>query len=162
MHRRVWLKAYCSNEHYNADCDFAFVDLTPEYVDRILKYHAAFEKAQREFRDLDQMDFWDPSAVFVSYSALSGDELADEGGRTPADDLYDHEMAIDEESGWSKPIEVKEEHCQRTEIDQLVIRHDCVKWTAYPKHCDFVVDTASISIEELRRLAAEMSVSAKQ
>lgn len=157
--KRVWLKVWSANESFNADCDYAFVDLTPGKVAEILGVYEKFERLRLELGSdrLDEISLFDYTATYVSLDALN-QRIVEE--KQPEEYLVDREVVI-EDGTWGEKIIVNEVpdseggHIQRTECDRLTVHVNGVYWVAYPKHCDFQVHTAEIPIVMLRTLFEE-------
>src|SRR5258708_29035769 len=93
--RRLILKAFCSNENYNYDCDFAYVDLDAAYVQLLLDRMDFAQKldsengrnAESRLGSFYYVAFWEGGANFfeeppdatddaTGFEALYGPEIA--------------------------------------------------------------------------------------
>jgi len=119
------LTTFSSNEHYNADIDFAFVELTPALAAIILKRRAALLTISAQDSETKDTRYWDSSPRW-----LAGDSI-------PEDVCYDEEV-----QRLSAPVVLKDP--LPTELEQMVLMPDGVSWRCSPKHSDIYLDTATI------------------
>lgn len=145
---KLLLVTHSDNEEYNADCDYAIVDLTPEFAQRILERLELYMKWQKDDRDLNQTEFWCYHATFVS-NTLGEHESTIEDIVSDLKQLADGVYLLDGHE-ISNPKE------QATECDQLVFtgRDDAlVFFDCYPKHCDFKVATDYLPLALIKAAA---------
>lgn len=132
---KLLLRTFSTVEDFYGECDWAFVDITKELAQTILKRAKAFKKAKEADDCLVEMNFWDTSACFFEYSKLPK-ELHDK--------LHDEEWMITEET-------YSEEDAQRTECDVMTILDNYVYWEMIPKHTDIRITTGSIPLAEIEK-----------
>ena len=80
---QIILNAHSSNEHYNGDCDYAVIDLTPELAEQIRNRVALARQARQQDNDLYELYFWGSPAEFYDYNILDAcqEAIAAAGGR---------------------------------------------------------------------------------
>ncbi len=64
------LNAHSSNEHYNGDCDYALVELTPALVEQIRSRVALAREAGQKDNNLYELYFWGSTAEFFDHNIL--------------------------------------------------------------------------------------------
>jgi hypothetical protein len=79
--------AYSNNEHYNADCDYALISLTPELLRKLVPIRRAFLEQKQICEDLNEWHVTDYSATFISRKA--GVALLGEDAVNGIDDSVD-------------------------------------------------------------------------
>lgn len=143
---RIILETYSTNPDYNADCDYAAVELTPFLVEQIRQRVALARQAGQQDTDLYELYFWGGTAEFYERAIL---------------DAYPESLETDlERDGHARlPGEeiLSSREPQRTECDQMVVRCSLyrpdpefeIAWTASPKHSDVYVTTRELRLEAL-------------
>ena len=76
------LNAHSSDPHYNGDCDYAIVDLTPALAARIRGRVALARQAGQQDNDLNELYFWGSTAEFYDQDILEACETAIAPGRS--------------------------------------------------------------------------------
>ena len=120
------------NEHYNADCDFALIDFSPELLRKLARLKKAFLEQKKRFDDLGAWHLSDNGVAFISRKAaeaLLGEEKFEE---------------MDSESGGGPyPVVNRDavdlEKFDATNSDEMVLTADGIWWRAFPKHSEISV-----------------------
>ncbi len=73
---KIILDTTSSNEHYNADCDCAVVELTPVLVEQIRSRAELAGQALKQDGDLYEMYFWGGEARFYDINLVNACEDA--------------------------------------------------------------------------------------
>lgn len=132
------VSANSDNEHFNADCDFALLDFSPELLRKLARLKKAFLEQKRRFKELGSWHLSDwAGATFISRKAaeaLLGEEAFDE---------------MDSESGGDPfPVPNRDavdlEKYDATHSDEVVLAADGVWWRAFPKHAEISVGSSFI------------------
>ncbi len=144
---KLVLKAFSSNEDFTGDCDYAFLDLTKEYAEMLLK---RIEKAQRmkaEDSCFYAVKYWDASCEYFKYH--DGFEQAqDANGKSLEEAINSEEYAV--VTDFTPP----EDSYARSDCDQAVVDHESVRWMCYPKHCDSTtIDTMRLLLDVIEQAA---------
>ena len=150
---RVILKVWSSSPHWNGDCDYAIVDLAPELASIALRRIGTLREQQATDPQLDESYFWDSHAAY--FSPWVGSERAPGPGDEPTVTRTIEELQVDERETVPAPenFEVEEYQFARVECEQMIVRPVGIAFAAMPKHGDFYVSTAEISMEWLERAA---------
>jgi hypothetical protein len=123
----------CSSEgDFNAGCDFAMVDLTPAYAERILNRMRALQALAQSDRSLHEAHYWDANAAYFETTLV---EEIDER-LEPAHDTY---VLLDE------TIDVPSEAFKRVEYTHMVIsvmgEELEVSWRVTPRTASLYITT---------------------
>jgi hypothetical protein len=162
----IILNVHSSNPHYNGDCDYAIVELTPAIADKIRSRVALAREARHHDSDLWELYFWGGTAEFFDHNILdacqeavttAGRRRRDKAARRWLDDFEGQEYAVVPEG-----VDLNAYEPQRTETDQMIIqispsslRTDfSIIWTASPKHADIDVTTAELPLTVMEELLA--------
>jgi len=133
---RLVLGTYSSLDDYDADCEYAVVDLTAEMATRILKQMDLAAGLHGANVTLHEMYYWDDSVEFFA---------------APKDPSWEQWLPEDCESMVVLPDDVRIPHMcfQSTEYNRRVINTAServeVHWQGSPKHVFITITTASLS-----------------
>ena len=135
--KSVIVPANSSEESWNADCDFALIDFTPELLRKLVRLKGAFLEQRKRFKEVNSWHLAEYSATFISRKAaeaLLGEEKFEE---------------MDSESGGDPfPVPGRDtvdlEKFDATNADEMVLAADGVWWRAFPKHAEISVESAFI------------------
>lgn len=118
---------HSSNEHYNGDCDYAIVDLTPALAAQVRHRVAPARQAGQQDDDLNELYFWGSTAQFYDHNVLEicQDAAAaaahgadpDQAARDWLTDFEQREYAVVPEG-----VDFAAHEAQRTEVDQMIVR----------------------------------------
>ena len=102
---------------------------------------------------LDESYFWDSHAAY--FSQWVGSERAPDSGDEPTVARTIEELRVDKREIVQAPedFEVEEDQFARVECEQMIVRSGGIAFAAVPKHGDFHVSTAQLSMEWLERAA---------
>ena len=148
---RVILKVWGSSPHWNGGCDYAIVELAPELASVALRRIGTLREQQAADPQLDESYFWDSHAAY--FSPWVGSERAPDSGDEPTVARTIEELRVDKREIVQAPedFEVEEDQFARVECEQMIVRSGGIAFAAVPKHGDFHVSTAAISLEWLER-----------
>lgn len=137
---RYLLRTCSSDSDYNADCDYAVIDITKELAAEILRRRKAFTKMKEEDSALWEMYFWGGTQECISGSSLFFTEI------DPPPLSKDQETLLEDNGFLELPedFKVEADDILRTECEQMVIREDGVCWYCIPKHADVNITTESL------------------
>ncbi len=156
---RLLLRTHSSDEHYNADCDFAIVEIDAALAHRIAERRRLFEEIKARDGELAKLVFWDAAA---RYYANRGDELP-EDFQTMVDRTWDEDyVPIPDADELPKALHAPGDDGleRRTECDQLVVYDTSFEWRCYPKHADITISTPCLSFDDLEKIMASLAEAA--
>jgi hypothetical protein len=160
---------HSSHEEYNADCDYAIVDLTPALAEQIRRRVALARQAGQQDNDLYELYFWGGTAQFYDHNILEACQDAaataasgpdpDQAARDWLADFEQREYAVVPEG-----VDFNAHEAQRTEVDQMIVRCSPsphrpefeIAWTASPKHSDVYITTSELPLTAMEDLLAAM------
>jgi len=128
--------ANSNNEHFNADCDFAVVTLTPDLLKLLPKLQKIWAATQKQVKSLALLEVTDWGASFIKRSTaeeLLGEKVFDE----MESNYQEKPFLIPYRADYK--LEAIEAHA-----DYLVVTGRGVWWKAYPKHADISVESGQI------------------
>jgi hypothetical protein len=127
--------------------------LAPELASVALRRIGTLREQQAADRQLDESYFWDSHAAY--FSPWVGSERAADSGDEPTVARTIEELEVDGREIVQAPedFEVEEDQFARVECEQMIVRPGGIAFAAVPKHGDFHVSTAEISMEWLERAA---------
>lgn len=131
---KILFKTSSSDPDYDANISSAFVNITKELAQTILKRKKSFDLAKGDDDKLTEMYFWDGSVHWIDA------EIADEDEEISLDDYSDYVVT---------EVEHNEEHEARTECDQMVISDRGVAWLCMPKHANIYISTPNVPFSEV-------------
>ena len=164
---KILLKTESSNPDFNADCECAVLDVTPELLQQIKARVKIARQAAKADGDLWELYFWGGTPTFHDYDLIEAcAEAAAESGDSGQDGW---EQQFEDQGFLPIPeaVDVEQFEAKRTECDQQIIRHERtgknrgfeVAWTMIPKHTDIYITTKAIPVE---RLAVPCNSSARK
>jgi hypothetical protein len=149
---RILLKVTSSNEYCDGGCEFALVDLSPELAALALQRIAALRDQMTLDPNIDQTSYWAYFMVcyFSPYAGLAIDNKDVEGTSVSIGDMLD-DLQIEEREVVHVPeiFQVPSSQVAAVECEKMVVRSDCIAFTAIPKHASFYVQTVEIPITVL-------------
>ena len=159
---KILLETQSTDPDYNADCDYAVVNITPPLVRQIRSRFGLARKAGRQDDDLYELSFWGGTAEFYDAGLLDTCQkaVAAAAGGSNADRAVGDWLADLDRKGHAvlpERLDLTAHTAQRTECDQFVIRCSPssqnavleVAWTAIPKHSDVTVTTRELPLAAL-------------
>ena len=130
------VQASSNNEHFNADCDFAVVTMTPDLLKTLAplqKAHADMKKKLKSFSSFELLDW---GASFISRK--TAEELIGEAAFEQADDQ------VSNGDPFLIPYREGQEMFAEAHADYLVVTGRGIWWRAHPKHSDITVESTQI------------------
>lgn len=163
------LMTHSSNSEYNADCDFAVVELTPALLDEIrARVELAHETRQKD-ASLYELHFWGSTAEYFPYALIDAcqEAVATRTVDGDADQAAQNWLGDLESSGHAllpEGVVMSKVDAQRTECDRMVVTvvagqrgETDISWEASPKHTDIYITTWDVTLATLESLVAPAS-----
>ena len=142
---KIITETLSNNEYDNGNCDYAFIDITPDMAIEYLGYINEINEL-RNIPSIYNLQTFDYSVTYFSfYEELGG--LIDEFEKTNKLKLFEDVVICPDD------YEIPTEAIQRTECNILNIMKDTIKWNAFVKHTNIEVETKHISIDILKQIA---------
>jgi hypothetical protein len=154
---QVILKVWCSNSDHNVGCDFALVEVTPDFARLSLRRIKVLREQKALDPAVDETYCWDSAALFFSpWAGPVGGTREGEAACLKLEEELDL-LRIDRQEvvTASGDFSVPQSQIARVECVQMVVRDSGIAFTAIPKHTDFYVTTAEIPKEVLQRGSQE-------
>jgi hypothetical protein len=134
-----------SDSEYNADCDYAIIELEQWLLEDLLERRARFKKLKEYDDRLFEIVYWDNgTAEFISEEEVE-----------KLHDYIPDGMSMDEfqdELAQGKPIFLKEGFSvapERTTMHTMHISENCMEWKCVPKHTTITIETDSVFFDRL-------------
>ena len=153
---KILLKTESSDPDFNADCECAALDVTPELLQQIKVRVKIARQAAKADGDLWELYFWGAAPTFHGYDLI---EACAEAAASGDSGQSDWEKQFEDQGFLPIPeaVDVEQFEAKRTECDQQIIRHERaekhrgfeVAWTMIPKHTDVYITTKGIPVERL-------------
>jgi hypothetical protein len=130
------LSASSNNEHFNADCDFAVVTMTPDLLKLLPKLQKTFADVQKRLKDISSFELHGWSASFIRRS--TAEELVGEAAFDQMEDQVSNGelFLVPPRPGYELNAEAH--------ADYLVVTGRGIWWGAHPKHSDITVESGQI------------------
>jgi hypothetical protein len=141
------------DDHCDFGADYALVDLTPECVQRVLTRRDLLRAATTHDADLAEITFWS----FDAQRLTAREAEVPEG--ISFYDWIDEHLSTEQQKTLSggDPVQVSDDFAvpsyflQAVECAQMVVVHDEIHFTSYPRHIDFEQSTSGIPFEVIER-----------
>jgi hypothetical protein len=173
---KIIFRAQSDNPDYNADCDYALVDMTPALWEQIRRRVEIARQAFQADGDLCELSFWLGTAEFYSSRLTEACEEAiavvSEGTDKDKSAAAWAWSAQFDDPGYAllpSGVDLDKHQPERTECAQMIVR--CapsggrpefeVAWTAIPKHTDIHVTTRDMPLATLETYARSESSSGR-
>lgn len=143
---RVLLKVWSSNPDYNGGCDYATVEMSGELAKLTLLRMNILSEQKALDPALCETYYWDYSAEYFSPWAVRPIEPGkrDESAAGLAEMLESLEVDAKEMVIVPPEFRVPESQVAAVECSQMVVREDCIAFTALVRHADFYLTSAEI------------------
>lgn len=159
---KILLKTESSNPDFDADCECALLDVTPELLQQIKARVKIARQAAKADGDLWELYFWGGTPTFHDYDLIEACAAATAESGDPGQADWEQQF---ENQGFlpiPEAVDVERSEPQRTECDQQIIRCERsgkprgfeVAWTMIPKHTDIYISTKAIPVERLAEFAS--------
>jgi hypothetical protein len=150
---QVVLKVWSNNLDHSGGCDFALVEITPDFAKvalrriEVLREQKAFDSA------LEETYYWDSATQFFSPWAIGTGqtENAKAAYLKVEEELESLQIDRHEVAFATADFSVPESLVARVECMRMVVRADGIAFTAIPKHTDLHVTSAEIPKEFLEQ-----------
>jgi len=152
------LKVSCSNEDYNAGCDFAFVELTAEIAAIALRRIQTLKEQKKLDADIDETYYWSHfvECFFSPWTNLASAERDVEAASLAVADLLEMlRIEVTEIAMVPESFKVPPSQVAAVEFEQMIVREDSIAFIAIPKHASFYVHTTEITIPILAGAVSE-------
>jgi len=155
---KLVLKVSSNNEHCDGGCELALVDLTPELAALALRRMVVLREQKCLDPDVDETHYW---AYVVEYFSPWVSLASTKEEVEPAVEIANmlDELGIEENEVLAVPESFLVPSCQiaAVECEQMIVRADCIAFTAIPKHASFNVQTVEIPLGTLEAAATGAS-----
>ena len=155
---KVVLRVSSNNEHCDGGCELALVELTPQLAAMALRRIAVLREQKNLDPDVDETYYW---AYVVEYFSPWVSLVSTEEEVEPAVKVANvlNELGIEENEVLTVHESFRVPSCQiaAVECEQMIVRADCIAFTAIPKHASFHVQTVEIPLGTLEAAAARAS-----
>ena len=147
---KLVLKVSSNNEHCDGGCELALVDLSPELAALALRRIAVLREQKFLDPDVDETYYWAHVVEYFSpWVSLASTKKEVEPAVEVANVLdefgvEENEVLMVPESFWVPSCLVAAVECR-----QMIVRADCIAFTAIPKHASFHVQTVEIALGTL-------------
>jgi len=155
---KLVLKVSSNNEHCDGGCELALVDLSPELAALALRRIAVLREQKFLDPDVDETYYWAHVVEYFSpWVSLASTKKEVEPAVEVANVLdefgvEENEVLMVPESFWVPSCLVAAVECC-----QMIVRADCIAFTAIPKHASFHVQTVEIALSTLEAAATGAS-----
>ena len=157
---KVVLRVSSSNEHCDGGCELALVDLTPQLGATALRRIAVLREQKSLDPDIDGTYYW---AYVVEYFSPWVSLARTKEEVEPAVEVADmlDEIGMEENEVLTVPEIFRVPSCQVAAVEclQMVVRADCIAFSAIPKHASFHVQTVEVPLGTLEAAATGASTS---
>ncbi len=166
----IILNVHSSDAHFNGNCDYAIVELTPARAELVRSRVALARQVRQQDSDLYELCFFGSPAEFFDHSILDACQNAAASGPDPDQAARDWLTAFEQTEYAVVPagVDFIAHEAQRTESDHVVLRVSgssrrpefVIAWTASPKNSDIDVSTADFPFTTMEELLAATDQSA--
>ncbi len=147
---KVVLRVSSSNEHCDGGCELALVDLTPRLGAMALRRIAVLREQKSLDPDIEETYYW---AYVVEYFSPWVSLARTKEEVEPAVEVAGmlDEIGMEENEVLTVPEIFRVPSCQIASVEcgQMIVRADCIAFTAIPKHASFHVQTVEIGLGTL-------------
>jgi hypothetical protein len=149
---RIVLKVYSTNPEYSHKCDFALLNLTPEFLALALSRIDALQAQQAIDPETYETYYWCNRAEYFGLSpALDLMPLSlDQPTTSIRETLEEFDSDDSDIYPLGEKASIPENLFARVECQQMIVRSNSIAFIAIPKHMDFYLISA-----EVRRTALE-------
>ena len=155
---KLVLKVSSNNEHCDGGCELALVDLSPELAALALRRMVVLREQKSLDPDVDKTYYW---AYVVEYFSPWVSLASTKEEVEPAVEVANvlDELGVEENEVLMVPESFWVPSCQiaAVECGQMIVRADCIAFTAIPKHASFHVQTVEIPLGTLETAATGAS-----
>lgn len=127
------LKAWSSDENYDAEIGYVYVQLNKALAEKILKRMSAFSALKGDDDMAMKAGYWCHEGIYLNHEKV--------------DDETAHNVREEEIVSTKKKWDF--EQGERTECDQMCVDTDAVWFTAIPKHTNIRIESARIPLDTL-------------
>ena len=143
---RIVLKVYSGYSEYSGTCDFALLDLTPEFIALALSRIDALQAQQTIDPDTYETYYWCNRAEFFGLSPAF--DLMPQSPENQTTSLMEILEEFDSDDSEVCPLAnntlIPENLLGRAECQQMIVRSNSIAFIAIPKHTDFYITSAGL------------------
>jgi hypothetical protein len=141
---QILMSTHSNNEYYNGDCDYAVVNLTPEFAREILNRVALADEIRGRDEQLSAISFYEFRPEYCSCCDEINEVVSGAKDNELTDGVYEADSLV-----------IPESRMQRTESGRLVIYSGSglILFAATPKHTDCEIETAYLEMDLLKNIA---------
>ena len=147
---KLVMKVSSNNEHCDGGCELALVDLSPELAALALRRMVVLREQKCLDPDVDETYYWAHVVEYFSpWVSLASTKEEVEPAVEVANVL--DELGVEENEVLMVPESFLVPSCQVAAVEcrQMVVRADCIAFTAIPQHASFHVQTVEIALSTL-------------
>jgi hypothetical protein len=151
---KIITDALSSDDNWNGECDYAFLEITPDKAKKYLSYMETVAAMKKENINIYCLQFFSYDVSFFSaHDALH--KVKDVEGNLMTESNSGNLVAVvPDDYELPEEPEVK----QRTEGELVVVTEDSIKWKAYIKHTGVQVRTESLSKELIQSILPKHTI----
>ena len=151
---QVVLKVWSSHPDYCAGCEYATVEVSPEFAKLALRRINVLREQKGRDPSLNETYYWDSSAQYFSPWVDRTSESDEGQGLVVGLEETLEELEIDTLEIVAAPAEfcVLESQFANVECAQMIVREDGIGFTAIAKHSDMYLTTAEIAKQVLESI----------
>ena len=157
---KIVLTATSSNENDSGGCDCVLIDLTAEIAALALRRIEVLRDQKRLDPEIDEIYYWTNfiQCFFSPWRNLASGEREVEAAALAVADLLET-LRIDTTELAFVPatFDVPPSQMAAVECEQMIVREDCIAFSAIPKHASFYVHSTEVPIPVLEAAVAEGS-----
>jgi len=155
---KLVLEVSSNNEHCDGGCELALLDLSPELAALALRRMVVLREQKRLDPDVDETYYWAYVVEYFSPWVSLASTKEDVEPAVKVANVLD-ELGIEENEVLTVPESFLVPSCQiaAVECEQMIVRADCIAFTAIPKHASFHVQTVEIALSTLEAAATGAS-----
>jgi hypothetical protein len=174
---KILFNVQSDDSEYNADCDYAVLDMTPTLWKQVHRRVEVGRHAIQADDDLYELCFWGGTADFYSGLLIEACQeavaAAVEGSEEEKSAAAWAWLARLDDPGYAllpSGVDLEKFQPERTECDQMIVRGTLsrgepafeIAWTAIPKHTDIQVTTRDLPLSALDTLVRDNSPSTQE
>ena len=155
---KVVLKVSSNNEHCDGGCELELVDLSPELAALALRRMVVLREQKCLDPDVEETYYWAHVVEYFSpWVSLASTKEEVEPAVEVANVL--DELGVEENEVLMVSESFLVPSCQIAAVEcrQMVVRADCIAFTAIPKHASFHIQTVEIPLGTLEAAATGAS-----
>lgn len=134
---KILMRGNSTDENYDADISFVYVDLTAKLARLALKRIAEFKRLKAKDSSALETYYWNHDALYLRYDKVSEKEA----------EAVNTDLVVD------AATEISFDDGENTECDQMTVGEGHISFTAIPKHTGIYIVSERIPLSTLREAA---------